>query len=347
MRWALSRHQMPSASRHLVFVSLKREHHSLKIRYDKETFMEDIQIAYYLLVILIGFAALSIAVFWAVKTKESDLLNFCILYALFTLVLIVLVLKKYLFLNVETYSARSWYFISGVLQLVDFAVIMAAIHFLLGIYQIRFRKVITFAFLLVMLVCDVLIFSPIGAVLDVDARTIRLGIGYQIASVGYFVSFTFMLALGYGPLRRVWGTDKRDFMIGFLVFATVGYIETLLNLPATLRTTVATLSGDDGFLFSSIPYAVYGIFLINYFLHYYHPTPLALDELSETFLSKYGITDREREIILKVIQGKSNADIAGELFISLATVKTHLHNIYTKIGVESRFDLLARVRSGQ
>lgn len=309
--------------------------------------MEDIRIAYYLLVILIGFAALAIAVFWAIRTKESDLRNFCVLYALFTLVLVLLVLMQYLFLNVETYSARSWYFISGVLMLVEFAVIVAAIHFLLGVYQIHFRRVVSFAFLLMMLVCDVLIFSPIGAVLDVDARTIHLGMGYQITAIGYFVSFTCMLALGYSRLRRVWGTDKRDFMIGFLVFATVGYIETLLNLPATLRTTVATLSGDDGFLFSSIPYALYGIFLINYFLHYYHPTSLALDELSETFRSKYGITDREREIILKVIQGKSNADIAGELFISLATVKTHLHNIYTKIGVESRFDLLARVRSGQ
>ena len=309
--------------------------------------MEDIQIAYYLLVILIGCAALAIAVFWAIKTKESDLRNFCILYALFTLVLVLLVLKKYLFLNVETYSARSWYFISGVLMLVEFAVIVAAIHFLLGVYQIRFRRVISLAFLLMMLVCGVLIFSPIGTVLDVDAGTIHLGIGYQITAVGYFVSFTCMLALGYGPLRRVWGTDKRDFMIGFLVFATVGYVETLTSLPGALHTTMVTLSAEDGFLFSSIPYALYGIFLINYFLHYYHPTPLALDKLSETFLSKYGITDREREIILKVIQGKSNADIASELFISLATVKTHLHNIYTKIGVESRFDLLAKVRSGQ
>jgi DNA-binding NarL/FixJ family response regulator len=72
-----------------------------------------------------------------------------------------------------------------------------------------------------------------------------------------------------------------------------------------------------------------------------------MDTLPEAFRTKYGITDREGEIILKVVQGKSNADIASELFISLATVKTHLHNIYRKLEVDSRYDLLARVRSGQ
>jgi DNA-binding CsgD family transcriptional regulator len=68
---------------------------------------------------------------------------------------------------------------------------------------------------------------------------------------------------------------------------------------------------------------------------------------SDTFLAKYAITEREREIILEVIQGKSNADIASELVISLATVKTHLHNIFAKTGAVSRYDLLARVRSGK
>ena len=94
---------------------------------------------------------------------------------------------------------------------------------------------------------------------------------------------------------------------------------------------------------------IYGLLmiLIVYFLRHPVSAPLAMDALPDAFLSRYGITDREREIILKVVQGKSNADIAGELFISLATVKTHLHNIYRKIGVDSRYDLLARVRSGQ
>ena len=309
--------------------------------------MEHLQIAYDLLVILIGFAALSNAVVWAAKTRESDLRNFCVLYALFTLVLVILVLKKYLSLNVESYSTRSWYYVSGALQLVNLGVMVAALHFVLGVYQTRSRKAIIFALLLMMLVCDALILSPFGAVLDMDQKLIRLGIGYKITSLWYFITFTCFLALGYGLLRRIWQTDKRNFMLGFLIFATVGYGETVTNLPGTLRATVVALSTENNFLFRSIPYALYGTFLINYFAHYPVPAALGSEELSEDFLSKYGITNREGEIIRKVMQGKSNADIADELFISLATVKTHLHNIYQKVGVDSRFDLLARVRSGR
>ena len=309
--------------------------------------MEHLLIAYDLFVIMIGLAALSIVVFWAARTGETDLRDFSILYTCFTLVLIVLLLKKYLFLNVEDYSARAWYLLSGIDQALSIAVIVAGIHFFVGIYQVRYQRAITIASLIMMLVCLVLILSPIGAVLDADARTIHFGIGFKIASLLYFLAFTFMLALGYGLLRRAWHTERRNFLIGLLIFATVGYVETTVSLPAALRTTAATLSNEDDFLFSSIPYALYGIFLILYFLRYPVAAPLEMNDLSETFLSRYGITDREREIILKVIQGKSNADIAGELFISLGTVKTHLHNIYRKIEVDSRYDLLARVRSGQ
>jgi DNA-binding CsgD family transcriptional regulator len=309
--------------------------------------MDDLQIAYDLLVIMIGLAALSIVVFWASRTGESDLRDFSMVYTCFTLVLIVLVLKKYLFLNVEDYSARAWYVLSGADESLSFAVLVALIHFFAGVYRVRYRKAITIFFLMMMFVCIMLMLSPIGAVLNEDARSIRFGIGFRIATIWYFVTFTFALALGYGLLHRLWNTERRSFLVGLLVFATVGYAETITSLFPSMSSTIVTPSSGDDFLFSSIPYALYGIFLINYFLHYSIPVSMPLDNLSEAFLSRYGITDREREIILKVIQGKSNADIASELFISLATVKTHLHNIYRKIDVDSRYDLLARVRSGQ
>ena len=90
--------------------------------------MEHLAIAYDLLVIMIGLAALSIVVFWASRTGESDLRDFGILYTCFTLVLIVLLLKKYLSLNVADYSARAWYLLSGLEEALNFAVIVAVIH---------------------------------------------------------------------------------------------------------------------------------------------------------------------------------------------------------------------------
>jgi len=48
------------------------------------------------------------------------------------------------------------------------------------------------------------------------------------------------------------------------------------------------------------------------------------------------LSDREREILQLVSQGKSNKQIAADLFISVNTVKVHVSNIYQKIGVSSR-----------
>ncbi len=104
--------------------------------------MEHVQIAYYLIVIVIGFVVLAMAGFWFSKTKEADLFNFCILYALFTLFLILSVLKKYLLINVDEYSAQSWYVIMGISQAVNYGVLVASIHFILGIHQLPHKNII-------------------------------------------------------------------------------------------------------------------------------------------------------------------------------------------------------------
>jgi DNA-binding NarL/FixJ family response regulator len=48
------------------------------------------------------------------------------------------------------------------------------------------------------------------------------------------------------------------------------------------------------------------------------------------------LSAREREVLLLVSRGTSNKEIARELFISEATVKTHLTHIYAKLGVKDR-----------
>ncbi|WP_020669553.1 response regulator [Amycolatopsis nigrescens] len=49
-----------------------------------------------------------------------------------------------------------------------------------------------------------------------------------------------------------------------------------------------------------------------------------------------GLTAREAEVLGLIATGLSNAEIAGELFIGEAGVKTHINNAYAKIGVRNR-----------
>ena len=51
------------------------------------------------------------------------------------------------------------------------------------------------------------------------------------------------------------------------------------------------------------------------------------------------LTGREKEIIALVSQGKSNQEIADELFLSLGTVKNHLSNILNKLDLRDRTQL--------
>ncbi|GAB3966634.1 response regulator transcription factor [Actinoallomurus acanthiterrae] len=49
-----------------------------------------------------------------------------------------------------------------------------------------------------------------------------------------------------------------------------------------------------------------------------------------------GLTQREAEVLMLIAEGKSNAEIAQELFISEATVKTHINNLFAKAGLRDR-----------
>jgi DNA-binding NarL/FixJ family response regulator len=51
-----------------------------------------------------------------------------------------------------------------------------------------------------------------------------------------------------------------------------------------------------------------------------------------------GLTDREREILACAAAGWSNKEIADHLFLSIETVKTHLHHIYQKLSVDGRVE---------
>lgn len=66
----------------------------------------------------------------------------------------------------------------------------------------------------------------------------------------------------------------------------------------------------------------------------------------ETVGRAYKLSPREREVLLAIVRGASNEDIADELGIALSTVKRHVENVLRGTGSASRIELLGLVAFG-
>ncbi len=65
----------------------------------------------------------------------------------------------------------------------------------------------------------------------------------------------------------------------------------------------------------------------------------------EQALDKLGITPREYEVLQLIAQGLSNQEIAGRLFVSLNTIKTHTSNLFSKLNAQRRTQAVQKARA--
>lgn len=70
--------------------------------------------------------------------------------------------------------------------------------------------------------------------------------------------------------------------------------------------------------------------------------PAVMDALQAGETETGPLTTKEQEVLAKLAEGRSNQQIAEALFVTPATVKTHLSHIYAKLGAANRREALAR-----
>jgi DNA-binding NarL/FixJ family response regulator len=54
------------------------------------------------------------------------------------------------------------------------------------------------------------------------------------------------------------------------------------------------------------------------------------------------LSERELEVLALLASGKTNAEIAKDLFVAVGTVKSHVNNIYRKVGAANRAEAVTR-----
>ena len=93
------------------------------------------------------------------------------------------------------------------------------------------------------------------------------------------------------------------------------------------------------------PFLFLKAFLGRYYAH--HPLEPVREGALAGFFARHQISSREQEIIRLLLEGKRGRDMAEEFNVSLKTVKTQLSTIYRKLGVKSRWQLIALIRNSQ
>lgn len=120
------------------------------------------------------------------------------------------------------------------------------------------------------------------------------------------------------------------------VFAVFHFVLLLLVSAALLLSALRPGPQENGLVL------VNGAFLLLFnlfpplWIRHYRPAPA---ETASDRFETYGVTPREQQVILLIQAGKTNQEIADELFISVATVKDHNNNLFRKCSVRNRVEL--------
>ena len=166
-----------------------------------------------------------------------------------------------------------------------------------------------------------------------------------------FLSATLFGMIVYGlvfiavRLSRVGDRTLRGALVIFLaltgVFFPLMLIDVLMGFVPLLAVFgfLENLSQPLYFLVLNCLTIAFGLRYLN------RPAYAEKDVLTDHFVSTFGISPREREMIGLLLTGMGTKEAAAKLFISAKTADNHVANIYRKLGVASRVQMFQLIRT--
>ena len=304
-------------------------------------------IVYYVLVALTGFVAVAVSLLGTLRSRIGAYWLLIGFYAALTVRISVSAVEQYLYLNVHPVSVNVYlatHTIGTVLTAVFMCIGTLYFHRLFVEKGQKPRDLIVVGAYAVSLILTLL---PGSRTVDLTRATMRftaLGDGSFLLLLALFA---YLLVVGLAGQKRDRPVRELVLIWSLIVFGLVAFLSDVWGMIRYLAGAgeLPLTPAGGSFMVASVPHLLFGGVLMYYFGAYVLADRQAPPAVGPTFVDQYGLSPREREVIPLLNQGLSNREIAEKLFVSLATVKTHLHSIYEKTGTKSRYELFSMTRS--
>ena len=282
--------------------------------------MENISFLINTWAVIFGTAALSVFIIRYSFFRESYVLHFVLVLAALLCIFAGVGIKLFFmnsFISFPGYFTLYFFLSNGgiVLAVIAFPLFADSLHGLNRVFPVRMIYFIPGAVSIVFVIARYFIDNNDGII--------------RILQCILFGAYAYFLAVSYFVHERCSSPSKK-------LLRNITFLITLLYIPQA----IIPVSKSYGLYSTAYCIICGGCLLYARRLFPYGPKPVpavGCDILSES------VTAREREIIGLLTDGRSNREIAGQLFISEKTVKNHISSIYRKLGVKNRVQLIKTV----
>ncbi len=299
-------------------------------------------ILYFFITFTTGIFSIGIAAITYFKTKDRLIRNYLFFFLAFTLLVMTDIFFSYMDANFSESEENGSLF-----TLLD-SVALIAIHLLMFTVPLLMHDIFSVSRPKlrnnIIGVITILSFavSQVLEIVDVTGKFSEIGMPDILLLV--LVMYSFLLGLYLyktlqDPLRKQYAQK----LLIFLVIALAVVLEdSFLNLMPSIYLYPVL------YLVISI---ISGHHFITHYLHHQGFSENGVDRQStgdgreqiaiESIFKQYGISPREQEVLVLVLQGRRNTEIGKTLYISLSTVKAHIRKIFEKCSVTNRYKLIA------
>ena len=232
--------------------------------------------------------------------------------------------------------------IAVILNFISLPFLLLCLFFIMVLFRELFNKTLTPGLKRASLIAGlILLVSAVFIYIDLfsgDLSDAGRRINF-ILEILITLTLAFCISQGFFYLKKITNRHHRRVLLIFTLL--------FLGMFVVLSINIKLISGLLSDIAVLLPWELLLlIFMVKKMNEFYLLPPNLIESSGslEKVYRMFHITEREREIIALICRGKTNRNIEDSLFISLQTVKNNIYNIFKKLKVKNRVELVNFIR---